>query len=249
VNDRTDAILASIDGALMDPEIPDGMRWSPAPERVCDPDAVPYDGAIVPIPHQTYEPGSWGPPADRRPQSHAQGTGQGVSRSLPPGGSMLLGQLRADHARLSEERAHLIAEGVPASALVQPLDPDVRVMAPRVSDHTPRRGEGGLLIVEEYASGLISVRRASPEETAEVVRQTWAHLVEAFRPMVEQVGEAFRSMGDTLRSAGLATEQRVRRDLDTEEGRRAAALDARRHRHTGPPPLGPERSRRPRTHR
>jgi hypothetical protein len=248
VNDRLDAVLASIDGALMDPEVPDGMRWSPAPEHVSDPAAVPYDGEFVPIPPQTYEPGSWGPPADRRPQSHAEGTGQGVSRSLPPGASMLLGQLRAEHAEISRR----VSDHTPPPA----VDHNAHVHA--LLRGFNRYDEAGLLIVEEYASGLTTVRRATPEETAEVARRTWAHLIEAFTPLVQQVGEAFRSMGDALRRAGMMPEASPPAPLArlsaglaplSPEEIRTAALDARRHRHTGPPPLGPERSRRPRTHR
>jgi hypothetical protein len=138
---------------------------------------------------------------------------------------------------------------------------EARAMIPRVSDHTPTRAldtNPGLLIVEEYTSGLITVRRASPEETAEVVRRTWEQLVEAFRPLVEQVGEAFRRLGESFRAAGIPTTgppttPEARRSLGlpplSPADQRQAALDARRHRHTGPPPLAPERSRRPRTHR
>lgn len=44
--DRTDAVLASIDGALADEDLPDAMRWSPTPDRTRHP--VPWhteDGA------------------------------------------------------------------------------------------------------------------------------------------------------------------------------------------------------------
>lgn len=51
----TDAVLAAIDGALADPELPDGMRWSPEPEQAADPAALAFDGETVPQPPQAYE--------------------------------------------------------------------------------------------------------------------------------------------------------------------------------------------------
>lgn len=50
-----DAVLASIDGALADEAMPDGMRWSPAPEKVTDAAVNLYDGECVPIPPQRHE--------------------------------------------------------------------------------------------------------------------------------------------------------------------------------------------------
>lgn len=51
-----DDVLAAIDGALADPEIPDGMRWSPDPAAVPgDPWADRFDGDVVPQPAQRYE--------------------------------------------------------------------------------------------------------------------------------------------------------------------------------------------------
>jgi hypothetical protein len=72
------------------------------------------------------------------------------------------------------------------------------------------------------------------------------------------VGEAFRQIGEAFRAAGIPTTGppttlEARRSLGlpplSPADQRQAALDARRHRHTGPAPLAPERSRRPRTHR
>jgi hypothetical protein len=306
VNDRTDAVLASIDGALMDPEIPDGMRWSPEPEHVSDPDAMPYDGEVVPQPHQHYErtvtadtltitlgidpslpisarnfprvTASRGGLRFGR-QSHAEppraplGRGQVPDRAeverrrtqiaqafdVPP---ELLGGWRDAGTLTPESTADLHAE-VSRSLHEQAerVRAEARAMIPRVSDHTPTRAldtNPGLLIVEEYATGLITVRRASPDETAEVVRRTWEQLVEAFRPLVVGVGEAFRQIGEAFRAAGIPTTgppttPEARRSLGlpplSPADQRQAALDARRHRHTGPAPLAPERSRRPRTHR
>jgi hypothetical protein len=313
VNDRTDAVLASIDGALMDPEIPDGMRWSPEPEHVSDPDAMPYDGEVVPQPHQHYERTVTADtltitlgidpslPISARDfprvttsrgglrfgrQSHAQGTQQGATTGPPP---PRRGQV-PDRAEVERRRTQIAqAFDVPPELLggwrdVGTLTPEstvdlraeasrslheqaervraeARAMIPRVSDHTPTRAldtDPGLLIVEEYTNGLITVRRASPDETAEVVRRTWEQLVEAFRPLVVGVGEASRQIGEAFRAAGIPTTgppttPEARRSLGlpplSPADQRQAALDARRHRHTGPPPLGPERSRRPRTHR
>jgi hypothetical protein len=52
--DDLDAVLAGIDGALADPELPDGMRWSPDPEQATA-TGVPFDGEVVPLPPQRYE--------------------------------------------------------------------------------------------------------------------------------------------------------------------------------------------------
>lgn len=294
--DRTDAVLAAIDGALMDPELPDGMRWSPEPETAEDPQAMPYDGELVPTPPQRYER-----------HSDAEGTGQGVSRPLPPGGSMLLAQLRAEHVRLRQERARLIADGIPPEALTPPLDPDAwrpvgtltpesttalgdsireamraalhrraeriqadaRAAPPRVSVHyNPRVAApvpadmpvpvDGLLVVEEHGGGLITVRHPTNEEVSQVITDAWQAVVETFTPLVESMRDAFRGFTDALCRAGVAptgppTTPEARRSLGlpplSPADVRTAALEARRHRNTGPAPLGPERSPRPRTHR
>lgn len=55
MSDRTDHVLAAIDGALADDELRDGMRWSPEPAEVTDAYPMPYDGTFVPIPPQHYE--------------------------------------------------------------------------------------------------------------------------------------------------------------------------------------------------
>jgi hypothetical protein len=277
VNDRTDAVLASIDGALMDPEIPDGMRWSPQPEAVSDSDAMPYDGEIVPQPHQTYErlAASTLPPGDLRrevisardfPRVTTQRGGLRFERQSHAEPPETLGGWRDAGTLTPESTADLhraISQAVHADlhTHAERVQIEARAMIPRVSDHTPTRAldtDPGLLIVEEYTNGLITVRRASPDETAEVVRRTWEQLVEAFRPLVVGVGEASRQIGEAFRAAGIPTTgppttPEARRSLGlpplSPADQRQAALDARRHRHTGPPPLGPERSRRPRTHR
>lgn len=50
-----DRLLATIDGALADEELSDGMRWSPTPEDAADPHLLAYDGQDVPLPPQHYE--------------------------------------------------------------------------------------------------------------------------------------------------------------------------------------------------
>lgn len=53
--DDLDAVLAGIDGALADADLPDAMRWAPDPAGVTDAGPAPYDGSIVPQPPQQYE--------------------------------------------------------------------------------------------------------------------------------------------------------------------------------------------------
>lgn len=55
MTDRTQHVLDAIDGALADDELPDAMRWSPAPETVDDAPA-PFDGTLVWQPPQRCEP-------------------------------------------------------------------------------------------------------------------------------------------------------------------------------------------------
>jgi hypothetical protein len=312
MNDRTDAILASIDGALADEGLRDGMRWSPEPEKVIDA-PEPFDGSLVWQPPQSYEDAGTSlsgslsdaePPHDLAqylPQISVRRGGVQYRRFTDP-----------EPAELLSERARLISEGVPASALVRPLDPDAwrpvgtltpestadlhrsisdavnadlaaradriasdaRAMIPRISDHVPplaldhnahtsllrgrgRYDEAGLLIVEEHTSGLTTVRRATPEEVGQFVNDAWQVVVEGFTPLFEQIRDAFRAFTDTLRRAGVAptgppTTPEARRSLGlpplSPADARTAALMARRHRNTGPAPLGPERSPRPRTH-
>lgn len=83
MSERTDAVLAAIDGALADVDLPDAMRWSPAPGQVYDAGWAVYDGECVPLPPQDYEqveppPDDWisppvGPRAAVRISEHAAG--------------------------------------------------------------------------------------------------------------------------------------------------------------------------------
>jgi hypothetical protein len=54
VNDRTNQILASIDGALADTDLPDAMRWSPTPHEAKSSPLV-FDGESAWQPPQRYE--------------------------------------------------------------------------------------------------------------------------------------------------------------------------------------------------
>lgn len=80
-----DAVLASIDGALADDELPDAMRWSPEPGTVeQDPRLLRFDGSIVPQPPQEYEEllvlrpltmseaNAWALRAERSPAEHEE---------------------------------------------------------------------------------------------------------------------------------------------------------------------------------
>lgn len=235
---RTDAILASIDGALADDDLRDGMRWSPQPEQVTDA-PEPFDGSLVWQPPQMYED------TPRAPQSHAQPPGT----RLPPGASMLLAQLRADRAELLAERANLIAGGVHPSALVEPLDPDgFEIEEPETIEVARLDGTVQVIEVGERDSGLVVVAHLEPGQVGEMVDRILDALVQAIRPIIAEIGQTFERVGTVLRDAGLIPKPRPLLDLDSEEARRTFALEYRRALSTGPPPLGPERSPRPRRH-
>jgi hypothetical protein len=307
VNERTDAVLAAIDGALMDPEMPDGMRWSPEPEKVPTGGTLPYDGEVVPIPPQHYELNAQAAVADYD-RAHAAALdrlrahdalhritgrvqyrhpgGEWEDAVLSPDGwrpaqpenqrgpDLITHVQRQEDALIEAAARHWRTGGTltPESTAAlgdsireamradlhrraERIQADARAALPRVTA-SPRVAVpipanmpapvDGLLIVEEYASGLTTVRRPTNEEVGELLADTMRRLVEAVTPIFEAVGSAFSQIGRALFGAADAT-RGAAAELDTPEARRAAALAARRTRPTGPALAGPEASRRPRS--
>lgn len=183
--DRTDTVLAAIDGALADALLPDGMRWSPTPQADADPRPLVFDGRIVPQPPQAYELPVYGPAAGPPPDR--------------PGGP--------------PERA-------------------------------PRH-VGRVVVVESGGPG---------DRSAVAFAELWGNVARALDRIMDGIGEAMQRISDTITAPGIADAlQRLGRELSpppprpaTVEAVRAAALDTQRHRCTGPPRIGPERSPAPR---
>jgi hypothetical protein len=263
VNDRTDAVLASIDGALADAELPDAMRWSPEPEKAQDTGPLEFDGEVVPQPPQRYE----------RPWSAGY-----ESIDVRPGGW-------ASYRRLIAERDALIRAGVPSSSLIRPRAPhsdaeppgagplhaalnateEQRVAfrraldhfvanppvitspcPPRISDHNPPLRLAipvQVVSVEHTESGLTVVHEIAPEDAGALLGRILDGLSVAIRPVVQEFARVFDGIAGAL---GITPPVARPPAGAPAEEIRAAALALRQQRHTGPPVLGPERSPRPR---
>jgi hypothetical protein len=231
MRDHTDAVLAAIDGALADEALPDGMRWSPEPEKVTDAAVNLYDGECVPIPPQAYEQPEDFPLIPTRrggirnpslPRSnHASGLAMDYNRA-PARGEVV----QRDGWRFVDNRYP--PEPVTCEHLAQAFAPPP-----------------DLLLVEEHGPGTVTVRRATAEDIARLFEPAIVAAVEAFRPLAAAVMEAARAFGEASRSL-VPAPPAAWRAAATEEQRRDAALAHRRALGSGPPRPGPEQSHAPR---
>lgn len=217
-----DAVLASIDGALADEAMPDGMRWSPAPEKVTDAAVNLYDGECVPIPPQAYE-------RARRPPDEWLSPLAGPRVTVSPP--------RSNHASgLAMDR--------PAPARwVDVGSTDYRPEVLLVEEHGPGTVTGRRATAEDFAH--VTVRRATAEDIAHLFEPAIAAAVDAFRPFAAAVMEAARAFDEASRSL-VPAPPAAWTATATEEQRRDAALAHRRALGSGPPRPGPEQSHAPR---
>lgn len=162
MSDRTGHVLAAIDGALADAELPDAMRWSPDPAKAAAPH--PYDGSHVPLPPQRYER-PWEPPRMRR-------TVEPVYHSQAPA-------LAA--ARAAEEQQR-------AESLPRPILSDAQVARLRLL--VRERGRG--LTVTEVAALRIAADPDALDRMVQAMAEALRPAIEAFAQSARDVAAAFR---------------------------------------------------------
>lgn len=171
--DRTSAVLASIDGALADEDLRDGMRWSPQPEQV-EGAPAPFDGVLVWQPPQSYER-----------------SGSVAGDSLPG----LLEAARADAERLRaarDERDRRLAGAVRRTAHIVPPSPEEAAEAnPRVAVPDPPD-------MPAPADGLLMA--AAMEAAARQLTEAIGQLAEEVTPAWRDMGESMRAAGIALTS-------------------------------------------------
>lgn len=204
----TDDVLAAIDGALADLDIPGGMRWSPDPAQVSDAPA-PFDGELVWQPPQRYE----------------------LSEPLP---------------RINLPAIAPSVEAQVRTSLLERLAEEIRVAAAYGELPVPVQVPRLLLARPAPDPGVVEVRQATPQEAADFLRRLAEGVAEAMRPIAEEVLRIGQAIGDALAGIRQTPAPRPLSSEATVEELRAAVLDARRHRNTGPPLLGPERCHAPR---
>lgn len=247
--DRTDHILASIDGALADAELPDGMRWSPEPEAVKGAPA-PFDGTLVWQPPQRYEQTPATPPA---PPLESLLDGAEFAAVLPPAPTpaALIERLLADgdlprrpiEPVFSDHRPPLAldinwslrAEAGLAAAVAAPGPESAAIRAASEAEarRTYQRLRVGLMSRDRPPSMrevLLLRMLDNPQETAAAINRAFEQLIEAVRPVVEQVG---RSLGELARAFQGAIPGGPQPTPAAEDAR-ARALRLRRERGTGP---------------
>ena len=194
--DRTDHVLAAIDGALADYELGDAMRWSPAPEEVT--------GA----PPARYTEDPW-------PYTGGERTRLWVDEPGDP---------------LAEIPDHRVA--VPSAHGIWQMSCGSEIATVDAADAFARA----------HLHWELHGRRGLPDAVAVEAARVHLHL-EGYR-------EAWSEMRDRLLAA---IPEEIRRLVDTGPDaapvdRRAAALEARRNRNTGPARPNAQQARRPRRH-
>jgi hypothetical protein len=237
MSDRTDHLLAAIDGALADAELPDGMRWSPEPETVKGAPA-PFDGTLVWQPPQRYEQAPADPPPFERPACDAPPArypltppwveAQRARRAVEP--------LFSDHqpSPALDLTWSLRAEAGLAAAVAAPGQ---QIAIRAASEAEARRAYQRLRVELMSRDRPPSMREVlllrmldNPQETAAAINRAFEQLIEALRPVVEQIGRNLADLGRALADAIPGGPP----PAPAAEDPRARALRLRRQRGTGP---------------
>jgi hypothetical protein len=264
---RTDAVLASIDGALADEELPDAMRWSPQPEKVTDAGWATFDGDCVPLPPQRYEPALPVIPARLsagRPRfltfEESQAAGPYVPAEPPPDQwiSPLAGPRVSISPPLSQHASGLAVEWVPVGTTdwrPEPYQPSAEQLA-RLRELAAQVTSPELLLVQETGPGSVRVSRLgrtqplTAEEAAAIIAtfgQVFERVIESLVPVFRTLGEAWADLVERFAGLGPHLGPLVEpAPPSSPEEIRVRALDLARTRHAGPPRPGPERSHAPR---
>lgn len=241
-----DGLLAAIDGALGDADLPDAMRWAPNPEQV-EPDGAPIYA----------EDTAWAPITTRRggiryelrepvePELRAHGLVEVVLGPTPierlAARQRVIDRADADRARAHAARVRGRRHPTPRGPAP---DGQLTLDAPLVSQLAVRHAADH----EAALAHLRGVLNASPEQLArmgDLMRDLGLGLQRAAVEVAKALttlAEGLAPQLDHLRTVGLLPD-------DGPTDPRARALWLRQHRSTGPEVARAQLAHRPRRHR